>query len=272
MKISKYILGAALFAGLFFPQAEAEAQDVKLKCMEWNIKALEYRGNSNVSKDISRFVTEIENQQADIVCFNEFETLTGAMYMKEKATEFAKELGMYPFFIHSYDKDSGYYGNVILSKYPIVNSGRVLLGMFTGADQRSAGWADILVPTDANPTGVKVRIVCTHLDAFGGDETCYEQAKEVIAQVIEPAVAEGTPVILMGDMNCGPGTAAIAEYEKTGTRLCNNNGTFGGSKLDYFIGFPQGSWSCPDFQVLDSSTFYDLSDHYSISGTAVLNK
>ena len=28
MKISKYILGAALFAGLFFPQAEAEAQDV----------------------------------------------------------------------------------------------------------------------------------------------------------------------------------------------------------------------------------------------------
>ena len=113
MKISKYILGAALFAGLFFPQAEAEAQDVKLKCMEWNIKSLEYRGNSNVSKDISRFVTEIENQQADIVCFNEFETLTGAMYMKEKATEFAKELGMYPFFIHSYDKDSGYYLSLI---------------------------------------------------------------------------------------------------------------------------------------------------------------
>lgn len=219
MKISKYILGAALFAGLFFPQAEAEAQDVKLKCMEWNIKSLEYRGNSNVSKDISRFVTEIENQQADIVCFNEFETLTGAMYMKEKATEFAKELGMYPFFIHSYDKDSGYYGNVILSRYPIVNSGRVLLGMYAGADQRSAGWADILVPTDANPTGVKVRIVCTHLDAFGGDETCYEQAKEVIAKAIEPALAEGTPVILMGDMNCGPGTAAIAEYEKR-VRAC----------------------------------------------------
>ncbi len=237
MKISKYILGAALFAGLFFPQAEAEAQDVKLKCMEWNIKSLEYRGNSNVSKDISRFVTEIENQQADIVCFNEFETLTGAMYMKEKATEFAKELGMY-----------------------------------AGADQRSAGWADILVPTDANPTGVKVRIVCTHLDAFGGDETCYEQAKEVIAQVIEPAVAEGTPVILMGDMNCGPSSTAIAEYEKTGKRLCNNNGTFGGSKLDYFIGFPKDSWSSPDFQVLNSDTFYDLSDHYSISGTAVLNK
>ena len=63
-------------------------------------------------------------------------------------------------------------GNGILSKYPIVNSASVLLGMYTGADQRSAGWADILVPTDSKPEGVKVRIVCTHLDAFGGDETC----------------------------------------------------------------------------------------------------
>ncbi len=59
--------------------------------------------------------------------------------------------------------------------------------MFTGADQRSVGWADILVPTDAAPDGVKVRIVCTHLDAFGGDETCYEQAKEVIAYAVAPA-------------------------------------------------------------------------------------
>ena len=105
MKICKYILGAALLAGIFFPQAEAQAQDVKLKCMEWNMKALEYRANNNVAKDISRFVAEIRNQNADIVCFNEFETQTGAMYMVEKLTEFAKELGMFPYFIFSYVKD-----------------------------------------------------------------------------------------------------------------------------------------------------------------------
>ena len=129
MKICKYILGAALLAGIFFPQAEAQAQDVKLKCMEWNMKALEYRANNNVAKDISRFVAEIRNQNADIVCFNEFETQTGAMYMVEKLTEFAKELGMFPYFIFSYVKDSGHYGNCILSKYPIVNSSSVRLGM-----------------------------------------------------------------------------------------------------------------------------------------------
>ena len=271
MKICKYILGAALLAGIFFPQAEAQAQDVKLKCMEWNMKALEYRANNYVAKDISRFVAEIRNQNADIVCFNEFETQTGAMYMVEKLTEFAKELGMFPYFIFSYVKDSGHYGNCILSKYPIVNSSSVRLGMYSGADQRSAGWADILVPTDSKPEGVMVRIVCTHLDAFGGDATCLGQAKEVIEYAVAPAVAENIPVLLMGDMNCGPSSSAIREYEKTGKRLCNNSITWDNiSKLDYFIGFPQSAWSCSDYQVLNSQTFYELSDHYAISGTAVL--
>lgn len=269
MKINRFI-GAALVAGCCALGGKAQAQDVQLKCMEWNIKSLEYYANDNVTKDISKFVEQIRNQNADIVCFNEFETMTGAMFLKEKTTEFAAALGMYPFFIHSYDKDSGYYGNVILSKYPIVNSGRVLLGMYSGADQRSAGWADILVPTDANPAGVKVRIACTHLDAFGGNETCYYQALEVIEQVIEPAVEAGIPTLLMGDMNCSYITDAIKEYEKYGTRLCNYQGTFGGSKLDYFISFPQGSWSCSDFRVLNEAPFPDLSDHYAISGTAVL--
>lgn len=273
MKIYRYILGALLLSGLALPLTNVRAQDVQLKCLEWNVKALEFYNNSNVSKDISRFVTLIQEQQAEIIFFNEFETLSGAMFLKEKANEFAKELGMYSFFIHSYNKrgNDGYYGNVILSKYPIVNTGRVLLGMYEGADQRSAGWADILVPTDSKPEGVKVRIVCTHLDAFGGDETCLGQAKEVIEHAIAPAVAENIPVLIMGDMNCGPSSSAIREYEKTGTRLCNNDGTFGGySKLDYFVSFPQGKWSCSDYKVVKGDRLNVISDHYPIAGTAVL--
>ena len=214
---------------------------------------------------------KIKAENPDIVCFNEFETATGRMSSVEKLTECAQSLGMFPFFVFSYNKDNGAYGNGILSKYPIVNSASVLLGMYTGADQRSAGWADILVPTDSKPEGVKVRIVCTHLDAFGGDETCLGQAKEVIEHAIAPAVAENIPVLIMGDMNCGPSSSAIREYEKTGTRLCNNDGTFGGySKLDYFVSFPQGKWSCSDYKVVKGDRLNVISDHYPIAGTAVL--
>lgn len=272
MKINKYILGAGALLCMMLPAASAQAQDVKLKCMEWNIKSFEYDDNSNaVYFEIAEAMEKIKAENPDIVCFNEFETATGRMSSVEKLTECAQSLGMFPFFVFSYNKDNGAYGNGILSKYPIVNSKSELLGMFTGADQRSVGWADILVPTDAAPDGVKVRIVCTHLDAFGGDETCYEQAKEVIAYAVAPATEAGIPSLLMGDMNCGPGTDAIKEYQAYGTKLCNNDGTFGGSKLDYFIGFPQNEWSCSDFRVLNSQEYYELSDHYAIIGTAVLN-
>lgn len=270
MKINK-ILGAILFLGALLPLTGAQAQNVQLKCMSWNVKALELYDNTNVTRDITRFVEAIRQENPDIVCFNEFETASGTMGSKEKLTEFAKELGMFPFFIWSYDKDNGYYGNGILSKYPIVNSKSVLLGMYTGADQRSVGWADILVPTDAHPEGVKVRVICTHLDAFGGDETCYGQAQEVVANAVVTANDANIPSVLMGDMNCGPSSDAIKEYQKYGTKLCNNDGTFGASKLDYFFAFPAGKWSCSDFEVLKGGDYPNLSDHLPIIGTAVLN-
>ena len=136
MKIENKILGAAMLLGTLLPLAGAQAQDVKLKCMSWNVKALELRANTNVTRDITRFAEAIREEDPDIVCFNEFETASGTMGSKEKLTEFAEALGMFPFFIWSYDKDNGYYGNGILSKYPIVNSKSELLGMFTGAALR----------------------------------------------------------------------------------------------------------------------------------------
>ena len=154
MKINKYILGAGALLCMMLPAASAQAQDVKLKCMEWNIKSFEYDDNSNaVYFEIAEAMEKIKAENPDIVCFNEFETATGRMSSVEKLTECAQSLGMFPFFVFSYDKDNGAYGNGILSKYPIVNSASVLLGMYTGADQRSAGWADILVPTAPNPKG-----------------------------------------------------------------------------------------------------------------------
>ena len=46
MKIYKYILGALLLSGLALPLTNVRAQDVHLKCLEWNVKALEFYNNS----------------------------------------------------------------------------------------------------------------------------------------------------------------------------------------------------------------------------------
>lgn len=272
MKFSKYILGTAALFCTTGVATTATAQDVKIKCLEWNIKSFEYDDNSNALLfEIDDMMNVVKAEAPDLICFNEFETATGRMSSVEKLTECAQYLGMFPFFVYSYVKAEGFYGNGILSKYPIIDSGSIRLGMYDGADQRSAGWVDILVPTDAHPEGVKVRFVATHLDAFGGDATCLGQAKELIAQIIEPAVAAGIPCLLMGDLNTYINSATLVECQKTGVRLCNDTGTFGGgTKLDYYLGYPKAKWSCPDYKVIKGGNLSTFSDHSPIIGTAVL--
>lgn len=61
MKINK-ILGAILFLGSLLPLTGAQAQELQLKCMSWNVKSLELYDNTNVTRDITRFVEAIRRR------------------------------------------------------------------------------------------------------------------------------------------------------------------------------------------------------------------
>ena len=64
-----------------------------------------------MTRDITRFVDAIRQENPDIVCFNEFETASGLMSSKEKLTEFGpKSSACSPSSSGPYDKDNGYYG------------------------------------------------------------------------------------------------------------------------------------------------------------------
>lgn len=122
MKLLKHIIRAGALCGLLLTTAAAEAQTVQLKVMEWNVLSFEMTDKSNqIDFIVDEYVDLIKAQNPDIVCINELETGTSRMG-KEKLTELASRLGMYPYFIMSYPKDVGFYGNGILSKYPILNS------------------------------------------------------------------------------------------------------------------------------------------------------
>lgn len=283
MKITRYIIGAGVLICMLLSATGTSAQKLSLKVFEYNIKSFEGNNTPIENFEVTEVIKVIKAENPDIVCFNEFETTTGRMFSIEKLTECAKELGMYPYYVKSYPKEVGYYGNGILSKYPIVNSSTILfsyknvkgngyydhnsgseLGQY-GYDQRSFGYIDIMVPTTQNPEGVVVRVVCTHFDHFA-ENVELKQAKELIAKL---DLANSTiPTLLLGDLNCGPGSSPISELKKFGTRLCNDNGTFGGwTKLDYIIGFPKDAWSCNDYKVIANDA---ISDHRPIVGTAVL--
>ncbi len=257
---------------------QAQAQSVSLKCMQWNIKSFEYVDKSNEREGfkVDKFVEVLVAQSPDVVVFNEFETANGRMSSVEKLTEISQQLGMFPYVVFSYDKDNGVYGNGIMSKYPILDAGSTLLGKHSGPDQRSIGWVDVWVPTTGD-AGQRVRVAATHLEAFSGTELSGSeirllQAKESIAAAIQPALDANIPVILMGDLNAGPSSSAIAEFEILGDRLCDDSGTFGGySKLDYIVSYPKAAWSGSGYAVVKGGDLDNISDHYPIVVTATLN-
>ena len=117
MAVLALLLGAASFTG---------AQTITL--MDWNIKSFECTDLSgqNAGFPIADHVAKIKAVNPDVLTLNEFESATDRMSNKEKAAELGAALGMYCYFIASYEKSGGYYGNAILSKYPIVNASSML--------------------------------------------------------------------------------------------------------------------------------------------------
>ncbi len=279
MKIDKNLLVLAASLVMVLSALTSTAQSLNLKCLEWNILSFERpdKSGERAGFPIADFMTLVKESNPDVICFNEFETATDRMGSIEKLTECGHALGMYPFFSYSYDKagSSGFYGNGLLSKYPIVNSASKTLGRYntesSAPDIRSVGYIDILVPTTAKPAGQKVRVVATHIETFCDSYTQEMQVGEVIDFAVKPAIEAGIPVIVMGDMNCGANSPAIGKYEQVGTRLCNNSGTFmNASKLDYIIGFPKNTWTTTDYKVITKGVTDNYSDHSPIFCTAVL--
>ena len=178
MKILKYAVRAGALCAALFTTAMASAQSVQLKVLVWNVLSFEKTDKSGAEAGfpVEEYVDLVKAQNPDVVCFNEFETGTSRMG-KEKMAEIAALMEMYPFYIMSYPKDEGYYGNVILSKYPIVATGSKLFtyehykgdGNYQwnegwqlnqyGTDQRSVGYAPPSRP--ARLSALPVRISTT---------------------------------------------------------------------------------------------------------------
>lgn len=274
MKLLKNIVRAGVLCGLFLSAATASAQKVQLKVMDWNVLSFEMTDKSNqITFDIDQYVTLIKAQDPDVLCLNELESGTSRMG-KEKLVELATRLDMFPYYIMSYPKDVGYYGNGILSKYPIIATGSKLISYkhylgegnyqfnndaYTrtyGADQRSVGYADILVPT-SDSEGQVVRIVCSHLDHQINSSGKIRQAQEVadFIGLNEPAY----PTVLMGDMNVGS-ASSIPAISEPGDLIYS-------LWVDFIFTYPKNAWTKISGTYVDCGK---LSDHDPVIGVISL--
>ena len=269
MKLIKYLVGFGALLAMLFSVGAAKAQTTRLKVASWNVLSFEQEDKSGerAGFPVEPFVELIQEINPDVLVLNEFETASGRMG-KEKMAEMASKLGMYSYFVESYPKNAGYYGNVILSKFPIVSSASKLFtfkhrrgeGYYDhnegyeyyeyGSDQRSIGYIDILVP--AGNSQRIIRVAGTHLDHVSDSNAKeYYQDPETVEflSLNNPPY----PTILMGDLNVMRLTQLPLIYDLADQ--CVNDW------LDYVLTFPKGK-----FIASDSGTHYsgNLSDHNAV--------
>ena len=267
-RILRTIASVALIASAL----SVSAQEKTIVFADWNIRSFEKSNGAGQNiVPVDEYVDFIKTFNADIITFNEFETVT-SREGAEKMAEVAKELGMFGYFIESYPKGGdGFYGNVILSKWPIINAASKQMtyknnkgeGYYQlnvdpelteyGADQRSVGYADILVPVSATESKI-IRVVSSHFDHMGAESVRTRQASESVefAGLANPPY----PTVMMGDLNTSS-ESVLQPLFAVGDHV----GCFW---VDHVFTFPKGKFTKVKW---DSPSSGLLSDHEPVIAT-----
>lgn len=195
-----FLLSGSFISPIAAQEASGDNQDATIKIMTYNTKSGKLAGGMGEICNI------IRAEEPDFAVLQEIERNTSdnpgdiPMIM-------AEELGMdYYLFIHAKNiKEGGDYGNVILSKYPILDYRTYKLGRKENNDNiRSFGF--ILTEKE----GKKFYVATTLLDHQESDATRENQVKELLLFVSSLEY----PILLGGDMNSRPGSAIMDKLKE----------------------------------------------------------
>jgi endonuclease/exonuclease/phosphatase family metal-dependent hydrolase len=261
-----------------------------LRIVHWNVaRFTEWRKNNNKgSQTRLKMLDQIKEQNADILCMQEFFTSTDPIYY-DNLDPIMKELG-YKYYYYSWmnDGDQQWSGNAIFSKLPILDSGKIF---FPHANfSETLLHADILYGKDT------IRVYTTHLQSvqfkkedFDNIEEIKEDQKDIVqntkgifgklrrafasrkeqADVIKEVLSNDPyPTIFTGDFNDVPNSYAYATIKGdkledvflkkgfgVGRTFNNISPTL---RIDYIL-------ATKDFEVAQFNRIVkDLSDHYML--------
>lgn len=168
----------------------------ELRVMSWNL----HHGVGEDDKlDLERIAAVIREQKPDLVALQEVDNKCRRSKSVDQAAELAKLTGLTAAYGKAMDHDGGEYGQAILSKFPI---GDTQIHKLPGdGEPRIAFEAEVTVE------GKALRMITVHLD-HQQDERRLKQA-ESLMKALEN---HHEPMILAGDFNDVPGSAALAAF------------------------------------------------------------
>ncbi len=148
-----------------FQQAKAPGS---LRIATWNVaRFIELKKNTNKgSQTRLKMFEQIKEQNADVLCLQEFHTSTDTNYYNN--IEPIRRLG-YPYYYFSFDEDGDnhYYSSIIFSKLPFLDTARFRYPR--------PSLPDVLMYADIAYNGDTVRVYTTHLQSIQFGKKDYDR-------------------------------------------------------------------------------------------------
>lgn len=141
--------------------------------------------------DLGRTILTLQALDADIISLQEVERYSFRSFFSDQVKALADALGMNAIFYPSLSYPGMYYGNVVLSRFPIRQS--EILGFHNKLENRSAIIAEV-----EGDNGEVIYVLNTHLGLNK------EERKQAIAQIYTHISDITSPVLLAGDLNSTP--------------------------------------------------------------------
>lgn len=269
-----------------------------LRVAHWNVaRFMEWKRNNNRgSQTRLKMMDQIKEQNADVLCMQEFFTSTDTVYYNN-INHLMKEIG-YPYFYFAWrsDGDQQWFGNAIFSRYPIIDSGKI--NFPNESYPESLLHADILFQQDT------IRVYTTHLASLRFKKEDYETIEDIKekqkvviqnsrgifgkirnamtkrkeqAEIIREVVSNDPyPTILTGDFNDVPNSYAYAtvKNEKFNDVFLEQGFGVGRTfnaisptlRIDYIF-------TTKDFRIRQFNRIVkNLSDHYMLVADVELKK
>jgi endonuclease/exonuclease/phosphatase family metal-dependent hydrolase len=131
-----------------------------IRVASWNVaRFIELRRNNNKGSETRKKMFElIRQQEADVLCLQEFHTSIDSSYY-DNIKPIQQELG-YPYYYFSFDNDGDnhYYSSIIFSRYPIIDTGIIRYPR--------PSLPDVLLHTDLKVNNDTIRVFTTHLQSL----------------------------------------------------------------------------------------------------------
>lgn len=223
-------------------------QQSRVRILTYNI----HHGEGTDTKiDAARIAAVIQAVDPDFVAVQEVDVRTTRVAGADLAHQLATRTGLHAVFGKTMDYRGGWYGNALLSRWPLQG--------FVNHEFPHAPTREPRAVIDGL-TGEGFHFLATHLDITEPDRLL---AAARLAAIVDEHPA-GMPMILAGDLNATPGSATMNELLKAWTSaaldspLLTSPATKPVRQIDFILFRPAGRWRVVEARVLDEAV---ASDH-----------